>query len=60
MKRVIEAHEKCDHFEKSSFGTSLRCSLLFGLLVGFGLEMNVGHELSLEHDVGLEGLYKRP
>jgi len=30
MKRVIEAHEKCGHFEKSPFGSSLECSLLLG------------------------------
>jgi len=41
MKRVIEAHEKCDHFEESPFGSPLECSLLLGLLVDFGLEMHV-------------------
>jgi len=57
MKRVIKAHEKCGHFEESSFGSSLECSLLLGLLVGFGLEIHMGHGLGLEHDVDLEGLH---
>ena len=57
MKRVIEAHEKCGHFEKSSFGSSLECSLLLGLLVGFVVEIHMGHGLGLEHDVDLEGLH---
>jgi len=59
MKRVIEAYEKCGHFEESPFGSSLECSLLLGLLVDFGLEMHVGHGLSLEHGLGLEGLHKK-
>jgi len=53
MKRVIEAHEKFVLFEASPFGSSLKCSLLLGLFVGFGLEMHVGHGLGLEHDLGL-------
>jgi len=31
MKSVIEVHEKCGHFEKSPFGSSLKYSLLWPL-----------------------------
>ncbi|QCD99824.1 somatic embryogenesis receptor kinase 4 [Vigna unguiculata] len=37
---VIEAHDKCGHFEESPFRSSLECSLLLGLLMDFGLEMH--------------------
>jgi len=42
---------------RKALGSSLECSLLFGLLLDFGLKMHVGHGLGLEHDVGLKGLH---
>jgi len=49
MKRVIEAHEKCGHFEESPFGSSLECSLLLGLFMGFELEMHVTMKIGPRH-----------